>query len=510
MADPNVKIIISAVDKASSVIKGMSSAAGGLGSAFQSLTGFSIGAAGGVAIAGIAIQKATKLVKESIKETVDYNKTIREMTQVTGLNAESISRIVQVGDDWGISIDSIRTSLAFMNKQGITPSIDNLAKLADQYVNSKDKSAFAAEAVKTLGRGYQTLIPLLALGGQGLRDATAAIDDNLIATEENIHSSREYEIALDNLQDQFQAVKYEVGNEVIPVLTDLLEITNDLMVEGKKQRDVQEDLESAYKAGTITTKEYKDMLRELEHSTDGVTVVTLQLVDANDKSFTAATKLYPEEEKFIQLYDDIYNGASDVTGATDDLTMSMYELRDASGEAESMMAKYKDQLIFNLVAAGLNKEQQYQLADSMGLIDDQTRLAYIGVANLTEKYDLNKNGVIDAKEATNEYLTALYNLKGAIDGIPASKDVAIHVRTIYSEEGRPPGFYEHNYASGGTFVVPPGYPNDSYHMNVSSGEVVNVIPKAGNTTNNYSMNVQTNAQSSTLMRDFNFMRSMAG
>jgi hypothetical protein len=146
----------------------------------------------------------------------------------------------------------------------------------------------------------------------------------------------------------------------------------------------------------------------------------------------------------------------------------------------------------------------------MELIDEQTRYAYVGVANLTEKYDLNKNGVIETKEATDEYFAALVNLKGAIEGIPASKDVEIHVRTIYSEEGRPPGFYEHNYASGGTFVVPPGYPNDSYHMNVSSGEVVNVIPKAGNTTNNYSMNVQTNAQSSTLMRDFNFMRAMAG
>jgi hypothetical protein len=189
-------------------------------------------------------------------------------------------------------------------------------------------------------------------------------------------------------------------------------------------------------------------------------------------------------------------------------------LRDATGEAESMMAKYNNQLIFNLVSAGLNKEQQLQLAESMGLIDSQTLLAYTGVANLTEKYDLNKDGVINAKEATNEYLNALVNLKGAIDNIPASKDVEIRVRTIYSEDGRPPGFYEHNYSVGANFVVPPGYPNDSYPMRVESGEHVIVIPKgqSGNTVNNNSntWNVFTNAPESLYRRNYIMSKAMAG
>src|SRR5512139_2434911 len=127
-------IIINFIKKGSGDTQA-ASGLGKLGDGFKQLTGFSMGAAGAVGIAAIGIKKVADFTKQAVTETIAYNKTIREMTQVTGLGAEEISRIVQVGDDWGISIEALRTSLAFMNKQGISPSIDNLAKLADEYVN---------------------------------------------------------------------------------------------------------------------------------------------------------------------------------------------------------------------------------------------------------------------------------------------------------------------------------------------------------------------------------------
>ena len=217
---------MSLVNNISGKMKGITGVTGGLGTAFQSLTGFSLGAAGGIAAVTLGLKAGIKFAKESVTEVTAYNKTIREMGQVTGLGAEEISRIIQVGDDWGISIDSIRTSLAFMNKKGIEPSIDNLADMADSYVAATDKSKWAEEAVKTLGRGYQTLIPLLALGGKGFRDAAAGIDASLIATEDGMKASREYEVAMDDLTDTVTGLKYELGNGLIPTLVEFLETTN--------------------------------------------------------------------------------------------------------------------------------------------------------------------------------------------------------------------------------------------------------------------------------------------
>ena len=118
MANKNlVEIIINFVKKGSGD-KDATTGLKKLGGGFKDLTGFSLGSATALGIAGIALGKVTDFTKKAINETVAYNKQIREMTQVTGLGSEEISRIVQVGDDWGIQIDDIRTALAFMNKSG--------------------------------------------------------------------------------------------------------------------------------------------------------------------------------------------------------------------------------------------------------------------------------------------------------------------------------------------------------------------------------------------------------
>src|SRR4030043_1125502 len=98
------------------------------------------------------------------------------MTQTTGLSADVISRLIQVSDDWGISIDSARAALELMNKKGVSPSIDNLANIADEYVNATNKATFMEEATKKYGRSFGNLVPILAKGGDALREQTAAVD----------------------------------------------------------------------------------------------------------------------------------------------------------------------------------------------------------------------------------------------------------------------------------------------------------------------------------------------
>lgn len=190
--------------------------------------------------AWIAINKA---LDATVGETVRYNKAIREMSQATGAGAEEMSRIVQVADDWGISIDQVRTSLGMMTKNGIAPSIDSLANLADEYVNTTDKTAFAEKASKLLGRQWQTLVPILAKGGDALREQAAAVDDSLIATEESIRAARDYEVALDSLNDQILALKLNIGNSLIPELVNLLPLTKDIVdwttLETKTQKGVE-------------------------------------------------------------------------------------------------------------------------------------------------------------------------------------------------------------------------------------------------------------------------------
>jgi hypothetical protein len=200
---------------------GLTGAAAELGK-FKASSLATWGAIGGVVTsAGIAIKKM-------MDKTVAYTKEVRDMTYFTGASSDEISRMVQVADDWGISIEQVRTSMRYLTKNGIEPSIDALANLADEYVASADKTEFAAKAAKLLGREWTTLIPLFAKGGDALRKQAAAVDKNLIVTEEMIATAREYELAMDAWQEQSEKLVYHWGSALLPKGAAVLKLMTDL------------------------------------------------------------------------------------------------------------------------------------------------------------------------------------------------------------------------------------------------------------------------------------------
>jgi len=109
----------------------------------------------------------------------------------------------------------------------------------------------------------------------------------------------------------------------------------------------------------------------------------------------------------------------------------------------------------------------------------------------------------NGKLSLEEYIERVRELGRELNGIPSNIQVMIDIKTsgdailgqlkgggIYGggtpaprpatntgrSTGTPGGYREPGFASGGSFVVPPGYPNDSFVMRVSSGEHVQVTP----------------------------------
>jgi hypothetical protein len=120
-------------------------------------------------------------------------------------------------------------------------------------------------------------------------------------------------------------------------------------------------------------------------------------------------------------------------------------------------------------------------------------LAIQGMDTLTRYCDTNRDGVVDATEATQEYITAVAKLNNYILGLPDSKDINInvHINTWESvpgsgKPGRPGGPITDPIptSTGGDFIVPPGYQHDSFPILVQTGERVIVIPRGepGNAT----------------------------
>ena len=63
-------------------------------------------------------------------------------------------------------------------------------------------------------------------------------------------------------------------------------------------------------------------------------------------------------------------------------------------------------------------------------------------------------------------------------------------------------------AGGADFIVPPGYPNDSYPLNVSSGE--HVVVTNNNQVSNYNLNIHSNSNTEIITPGLRNLKSMAG
>jgi hypothetical protein len=565
MADNSIKIILNAVDNASNSIKKVNGELGKLddttekhdvtlGDAIKSTALW----ASGIAIAGEAIKKAGKFVKDSIDETVTYNSEIQKLTLSTGLSADSISRLVQIGDSWGISLEKMGTLLDYANQHGFSPTIDNLAKLADEYVNTKDKTEFAAEAQKIFGHSYADIIPILAEGGNALKEAAAAVSDNLIATDESIAKTREYQEVMGELNDTWTGFKHTIGEAVIPTITILVKKVNDNAAAADDLNSTLDTLEQMMDRGIITEKEYSDIAKQLAVHGANVNDVldnANALLEKNEAAYKGATAgLVPYSDYTRELngimgdssayYELLFHHLDNTTDSLAGMeTQSFYtteEVKRLQGGIDLLndatmslvndaISAYTDSLAESMI---MQAAFQLAMGDITQAEFDQTVAMAPAISNLEEMNKLLEDGSItwndyfnaieDGKVTTDELIknledagmsasdaaTYVANLALSIDSLhDKSITIKVHVPTITELEGL---FGQH----GADFVVPPGFPNDSFPLHVSSGEHVTVIPQGGgnqNTTNNYfNQTVHTNAQSSTVMRDFNMMKAMAG
>jgi len=204
----------------------------GLGGAKQSLQGFGKELAkqviGTVGLA-TATYKAGKAVIESIVNWADYADSMRLSAQMTGITVEEMSRLTQAADDFRVPVEVMQRSMEMALKNGFTPTIDNLAALSDELLAIEDPATRAAKASEIFGKSYADMMPFLLAGGDAIRAGTAAIDDNLIVTEDGAQAAKDYKDALDDLGDTWTGLKNVLGQTLVPVATNMFtSLTEDI------------------------------------------------------------------------------------------------------------------------------------------------------------------------------------------------------------------------------------------------------------------------------------------
>jgi len=175
-----------------------------------------------LSIASKGLEFAKAAFAETGAKFVEYAANVRRVAQSTGLAAEESSRLIQVADDVGVSVETLTSTLELATKKGFQPSIENLADLADRLQGISDPTERAAILSDLFGRNWAAIVPILKDGGAALRENAEAVSGMLILDDAAIKKAREFEIAADNLGDAWDGFSMVIGQAVVPELAELL------------------------------------------------------------------------------------------------------------------------------------------------------------------------------------------------------------------------------------------------------------------------------------------------
>lgn len=363
-----VEIVVTAKDAASQVMRGVTSSFGKLGDMVQNLTS-------GQALLGLT-EQFIQFGKESVDATVKYANEVRNLSMISGESAEDTSRFLQVLDDYKLSAEDATAATRAMTKQGLTPNLETLAELSDQYLAIQDPMERNEFIIKNLGRAGLQWVDVLNKGSEALLAQGDAVSEGLILNQQALDDAREYEIALDNWNDSVQELKVSIGTGLLPVMSRFVNNLNSAQraAEIMKEKGLQLN---------VNTQEYRDALAQAKSEQEAATAAMIKNAEAAD----VATAAHEKTKEELKAEEDAMKALSK---ANEDYLSTVGELSDNLTDYEAKHQAIQDELDEGKITLEEAGKQWQKLAD------EQERATYRMILSMLHQR-LAENG-LDASE----------------------------------------------------------------------------------------------------------------
>lgn len=282
----------------------------------------------GIAAAATA---ASTAVAKLVTQASELGLAVGKLADSTGLNVEEASRWLEVTGDIGISSEALAGSLKKM-EQAINPerfaelgveitrtntgAVDVSAtflNVIDRLHKIEDPALRAQTAAKLLGKSWQDMSELIAMGAPTVAAKLAEVSDAKIIDQQGVQDAREFRDQLDNLKDIAEDAALSIGRELLPAVTGLVQAAGyasravgllkdglDNLLPSGVDGDVKRFAQNTYDAFSRTDlarrkniKSAQDLERQLRLENITQEEVT-SAVNDNAKSQSAAMRIYQE------------------------------------------------------------------------------------------------------------------------------------------------------------------------------------------------------------------------
>jgi hypothetical protein len=392
----------------------------------------------GIDMASSAMQKIGEAYAATIGKTVAYAEQVRDLSRLSGASAEKTSELIQVSDDLKVEYGTLEQAAKALAKDGIALTTEELAKSSDEYLAIEDAGGRAEYAVKKFGRAGLELTKVLETSGEELRAMGAAQSSHLILTQEQLDKTRELEKAQDELEDSIAGLTYQFSMQLIPQINQTIQMLNTLgkvdsktwfkdaafavanfvLQVGYGQKSIEEFGGKALKAA-MPMEEYKKLSDEIAKSASFVkkeTNLSTTAIDGWATSLENSFESIEEHQRYLAAEKTLMDEAKTATGLTGDAVNGLAQKYGSLTQA----------IIYNTLAAGMDKDAAIALGVSMGIITPQVMAARDAVDYLAASTSA-------AMKQTQAYVGQAEALAAAIAKL---QDKSITITTYFNNVGQ--------------------------------------------------------------------------
>lgn len=195
-----------------------------------------------MAVAGAAI---TGFALIAIRDFAKTGDEIQKMSLRTGFSTEELSKLLFVAEQSGTSLEVVEKAikkmqqvlvdaelglssatdaldllnLEFEDLEGLSPE-DQFETITTALAGVEDASRRAGIAQKVFGRSGVELLPMLALGAEGIQELKdEAVTLGIVLDQDATNAAAEFNDALNSLTKSMQGFNFIIGQALVPTLT---------------------------------------------------------------------------------------------------------------------------------------------------------------------------------------------------------------------------------------------------------------------------------------------------
>ncbi len=441
-------------------------------------------------LAADAARIAGEVWQNTAGVAVDLANDVRSLRDVTGQSAEESSRLIQVLDDYKITVEDADKATKKLASEGMEFNIETIARLSDEFLKLNPGVERTTFLYDNFGKSGDRFAEIMLQGGDAILAANEAISKNLVLSDKQLKAARDYEKALDNTNDAILAYKVAIGNELLPVVTEMAEVEArvvELMEEGLNPYEARRQ---AAQELTISHMELMEGMKELN-------VVTEENTTVIEESSISIEDLSKANQDYLNTIGDVTKQIDDYNEKQEDLKSKHAELLEEKqklldqgwwAESDAVQA-INDKLADNEAAQEKNASAMEEATHRrmLAMLEEQLSIDGLDERESTFLLEQGKKWGIYSAEAIAE----MDKIQKQIDAMERLIDININVLTTYSEAGNAAkavqvaGEKDYNptnqHADGGSFMIPMGYGNEGFRMgnrdSASGGELVQITPR---------------------------------